>query len=74
MILKDVLQRLGLFTNFGGNMRRVEFFKEPKFDECSTPEPSLQELLFRYYSAHFDKETASTYTDRYIEEMLKGWI
>lgn len=38
--------------------------------EAKTSEPSLREIIFRYYAQHFDKEKALVYTNRYCEQIL----
>jgi hypothetical protein len=39
----------------------------PQFQEASSPEPGLREVLIHFYASHdFDRARAERYTERYI--------
>lgn len=43
----------------------------PQFAECSIKEPSLFDLIYKYYRLHFDAEVSLQYTTRYVRELIK---
>lgn len=52
-------------------MMNNEFFNfEPNLD-CPSNEPSIRELIFKYYSNFYCKELANDYTKQYIRAILQ---
>jgi hypothetical protein len=49
------------------------FDKEPHFDGITTAEPSLREILFRYYQPHFGTTQAVQMTEQYIDIMKENF-
>ncbi len=47
------------------------FSISPHFDYMETPEPTLDAMVFHYYREHFDMDTASDYTNKYIAAIQK---
>lgn len=44
---------------------------EPLLDGCASPEPSLREIVRRYYSRHFDQHRADQLTDDYFAALSR---
>lgn len=36
---------------------------------ASTPEPSIREIIYRYYRPYFDENTSKKYTDQYLKKI-----
>lgn len=45
---------------------------EPQFPEYTSPEPSLGEIVFRYYQPHFGTTEAVELTDRYFVKLAEA--
>ena len=51
---------------------------QPTFPETEGTEPSLNQLVFKYYSAHFPFNQAMVFADRYLKqfesEIIRNFI
>lgn len=43
----------------------------PQFEDIESPEPSLEDIIFQYYSANFSDGLAYKYTDLYMAKFVK---
>lgn len=44
----------------------------PFLDDCETPDPGLDEILYSYYREYFGKEDAQRLADQYLEKSGLG--
>lgn len=42
---------------------------EIQFEQCSTPEPCLRDIIYKYYEPFFPPEQCAELTEQYIEKM-----